>query len=150
MFRYYSSLFLCVVMWSFILHRGFSFCYQSVDTELKPYVEEYYAMYQGICPQKAKLSSSMYSIQFVPDNDTWIGVCQPKINGYNLRINKKYWDESNANDRTQLMYHELAHCVISKMHVDDSYNYMNPVQYPIPYKEYIIQVKEDIEEYCNK
>lgn len=151
MFKERILLVAIVALWYSILNLNFVFAYQSVDPILEPYVFDYYEIFKERCPNKAKEAGNMYSIQFVDKNDDWIGVCMFRFNGYKIYINKNWWDNTAIEqDRRQLMYHELAHCVIDKMHVNDPNNYMYPSIQPLYYEDYIKQVESDIDAYCAK
>lgn len=45
------------------------------------------------------------------------GVCLVYSNGYReIQINSLYWDSYSHEQREQLIYHELGHCVLNKDH----------------------------------
>jgi len=47
----------------------------------------------------------------------YAGVCLVYSNGYReIRINKDSWDYYNHEQKEQLVYHELGHCVFNKDH----------------------------------
>lgn len=122
---------------------------EKVDTNLKPYVQSYYKLLDQFCPNKNFEHSKYYTIEFGNGGDKWIGVCYWKINGYHIKIDKDFWDnEATDSDRYQLMYHEMAHCLIDKDHVDDKHNYMNPGYNHIFYEDMLKQVIEDIKQRC--
>lgn len=127
--------------------------YKNVDPSLQDFVSGYYELVNKDCSDPAKYnSSSFYSIQFITldKDDSTIAYCQIKNLGYDIRVNRNYWNEMNVADQRQLMYHELAHCVVYRDHVNDESNYMNPYFYAIPYSKYIKQVVADIKEQCPK
>lgn len=47
----------------------------------------------------------------------YAGVCLVYSNGYReIRINKNSWDQYSHEQKEQLIYHELGHCVMNKNH----------------------------------
>jgi len=47
----------------------------------------------------------------------YAGVCLVYSNGYReIRINKEFWDGYSYEQKEQLIYHELGHCVFNKGH----------------------------------
>ena len=52
--------------------------------------------------------------------DKYAGLCLVYSDGYKeIQINKKHWDYYSYEQKEQLIYHELGHCVFNKGH-DDS------------------------------
>jgi hypothetical protein len=93
--------------------------YKKIDPELVSFVQDYHSFLDKYCDTGRYNNTNFYSITFVddmPDED--IGVCYRKINGYAIEVNKRWWKETNTQDHRQLMYHELAHCLIDKNHVE--------------------------------
>lgn len=124
--------------------------YKRIDDELRPFTEEYHALLDKYCDTKNYNTSNFYSITFVNSmNDGDIGVCYRKINGYSIEVNKQWWDAVSENDRRQLIYHEMAHCLIYKDHVDDKNNYMNPYFNRLQYNDLADQASLDIYNRCH-
>lgn len=136
------------LLWGFIINSNLCLAYKSVDPILEPYTFDYYKLVEDRCPQKYRYLTDMYTIQFIDKSDDFIGVCLWRYHGYKIQINKDWWDGAAEFEKRQLMYHELAHCVINRQHVDNPGHYMNPYTMPIPYNVYIKQVIEDINNYC--
>lgn len=75
------------------------------------------------------------------DEDKYAGVCEYYSNGNRLvRINHKYWHQSDDSGKEQLIYHELGHCVLNREHStksmnlkDTHYNIPNSIMYPIAF-----------------
>lgn len=53
-----------------------------------------------------------------------IAYCEPKINGFKLVFDKRYWDTLSELNKTQLMFHEMAHCMFDEEHRDDPNHFM--------------------------
>lgn len=59
-------------------------------------------------------------ITFKPIEQKYAGVCLVYVNGYReIRINKIYWESYSREQKEQLIFHELGHCVLNRGH-DDS------------------------------
>ena len=60
-----------------------------------------------------------------------IAHCEPKANGFKLVFEKRYWDGLTDLNKTQLMMHEMAHCMFDENHYDDPthfmYSFMNTI-----------------------
>jgi hypothetical protein len=125
------------------------FSYKHVEAPLVEYVRDYNYLLKYHCP-KIK-PSNHYSIRLENklDEQTWVGVCTYKLNGYSIEILRAYWTHANETQRRQLVYHELSHCILNRKHeLDNSAHYMYPVIEDIPYNVYVQQTIDDIEEYC--
>lgn len=53
-----------------------------------------------------------------------IAYCEPKVNGFKLIFDKKYWSNLSDLNKTQLMFHEMAHCMFNEEHWNDSGHFM--------------------------
>src|ERR1035437_6156964 len=123
------------------------------DPQLTKYVDDYYNLVAKNCNTNNYNTGSMITVEFAkfPKDSTIMGVCHRFINGYKIQINRAYWDnELIADEKLQLLFHELAHCVIYKEHVEDKSNYMNAEFYYIQYEKFIKQVTADIRFQCRK
>lgn len=124
--------------------------YQKVDPELVPYVAEYKNLLDKYCETKQYNTSNFYSIKLLPKMEAdHIGVCYRKFNGYKIEINGEWWNTASEDDRKQLIFHELAHCLIDKDHVEDQTNYMNPFFVSLKYQDLYDQVTLDIYNRCH-
>lgn len=132
--------------------QAIEFKYRIIDDELKPYYTEYSNLLRDNCPSGNYTKTNRFIIELVddlPSEENWIGICQLKINGFNIKILRPWWNAANPSDRKQLMYHELAHCMIHREHEEDNPNhYMYPSLQPLPDYVFINQAIDDIIEYC--
>lgn len=119
-----------------------------VEPELQPYVNEYKGLLDTYCPSKKYNRTDYFTIRFSKKDAAWIGLCQLDMFGYSIAIDKTYWDRAVDVDRKQLVYHEMAHCLIYKGHIDDPNNYMNPVETVLSEEEYTKQAITDIQGFC--
>lgn len=53
-----------------------------------------------------------------------IAFCEPKVNGFKLVFDKKYWNRLSDINKTQLMFHEMAHCMFNEDHYADPNHFM--------------------------
>lgn len=69
-----------------------------------------------------------------------IAYCEYKVNGFKLVFDKPYWDSLSDLNKTQLMFHEMAHCMFDEEHWDDPQHFMSPVMNDMDALSLIIQV----------
>jgi hypothetical protein len=53
-----------------------------------------------------------------------IAFCEPKINGFKLVFDERYWNALSDINKTQLMFHEMAHCMFNEDHYADPKHFM--------------------------
>lgn len=126
------------------------FQYRAVDEPLKPYVNDYFKLLEKYCPEHRYYKTDNYVIELVEDldKDTWIGVCDSKFNGYHIQIKSLWWEKAPDYLKRELIYHEMAHCVIFQSHIDDIPHYMNTYFTPLSEITYTKQAIQDIKNYC--
>jgi len=86
-----------------------------VDSNLKPYYDDFLA--------SAGLQSSRVRVGFrrLPKDNKWIiGECN-YLTG-NVDIDPIFWHNSSEIERRGLVYHELGHCVLWKIHTKGVYS----------------------------
>lgn len=146
----YKVLFTLNILISLFIICSLAFGYTKVDKSVKPYVDEYNAIVETFCPDKSVRKH--YNIKLskeLPDPD-WIGYCARTMISYNIDLLESYWIEANFNVRRQLVYHEMAHCVIDKEHETNGFHYMNPKFEEFPEEFYMPQVIADIKTWCKE
>lgn len=129
------------------------FHYELVDKELQPYVNEYMFLLKRYCPNNHYNTSHQYVIELVEDgldNPNWAAVCTRKVVGFNIRIDKTFWEQADKTLRQELIDHEMAHCFIYKPHVTDNKNYMWPILLDLDHTTYTKQAIKDIQDFCGK
>jgi len=121
---------------------------REIDPELYPYYEEFLGLYNDICPKKELPTKTI--IRFNLKGGVVIGTCTRSYKRSVIEIDPVNWYLSTLNDRRQLMFHELTHCLLSLGHVDERYinNYMNPVLYPLEQHELNAQVINNLRYVC--
>lgn len=144
------AIYINCLLWGFVINANLCLAYKSVVPELRYYTKDYYKLVKSRCPGKARDLTNMYSIDFIDNSKEYIGVCMWRYNGYKIFINREWWNKAIEPEKRQLMYHELAHCVINKMHINDRQHYMYSYFTPLFYEDYIKQVVSDIDVWCSK
>lgn len=133
-------------------HSAVEFHYKIIDKELKPYVSEYYRLLNKYCKNRKYNKSSHYIIflddinEYRGDGTQTIGVCYHKLFGFEVEIDRGWWESSNESLRKQLIYHEMAHCLINQEHSPNKSNYMYQGLFPNDNVE--TQSIQDIKDYC--
>lgn len=69
-----------------------------------------------------------------------IAYCEPKLNGFKLVFEHRYWNTLSELNKTQLMLHEMAHCMFDENHFDDPTHFMYPSMNSIDGLSLAIQV----------
>jgi len=94
-----------------------------VDPELKPYVDDYMALLDQTCPGKVRYNNQFIVVKTKLD-EKYIGMCTNLLDYRKIEVDTAFWNQADEYERRQLMYHELAHCVLNKKHVEGFDNYM--------------------------
>ena len=93
----------------------------------------------------------MTSVKFgkVP-MESVVAFCDIKTNGFKLVFDKKYWDNLSELNKTQLMMHEMVHCMFNENHIDDPKHFMYPEMNDLDGLSLAIQVHEYLTSKCKK
>jgi predicted metal-dependent peptidase len=122
---------------------------ERIDKELKPFVLEF---------QKEFRESVRLPVKLGPIDDRFAGVCETMYDGFRqITINEKAWGKLSHDQKEELVFHELLHCVYDLSHIEGHYpksgcplSIMNPKLFTIyqgqacynRYKDYYIgQIK---------
>ena len=123
--------------------------YRSVDTDLQPYFDSYMSAVTTICKENQYYQPRRIIIKFDKLTRPTIGRCSSGLMDYTIQGDREYWKSANEEDRAELMFHELAHCVIDQDHSEDMLNYMSPEKmYDIDMHTLVKQVGFDIAIHC--
>ena len=120
--------------------------------EINPAFQEYHDDYMNMV--KARCNEDQYEqpvrlfMDFDDLGDSVIGYCEVRIFSYYIKIDRRFWAESDEVEREQLIFHEMAHCIIDKDHVNDVSNYMFFSTLPRDRQTIRHQVIRDIEDHC--
>lgn len=84
----------------------------TLSTEVDPELYDYAVRFD----KDMGVSSKGVGMIFGNMQGTVIGVCSQQGSARQITIKKSYWNFADEQTREQLMYHELAHCVIGLDH----------------------------------
>lgn len=95
------------------------------DPELMVYFNKGLGVINAYCKEDQYYYPFMTSVTFgkMPISYT-VAFCSTRINGFKLVFDKKYWDGLSNVDKTQLMYHEMIHCMFNENHSEDPTHFM--------------------------
>lgn len=91
-----------------------------VEEELKPYVISFYL--EGLKRNKeVNVEGIKASVKTVTNKygERVVGVCF--MGQKSLEVDKEYWSYASYNEKENLMFHELGHCLLLRNH-SESYN----------------------------
>lgn len=123
----------------------FSPIYNTVDPKLQPFLDEYVAAAQEVCPT-FKVNYHRFRMVFSERmNEDLLGSASYNNFSDIVYISKQFFDsEQNETFRKGVIFHELSHAFLDIDHVDSYFHYMTAFGDPmIDEKELIKQVKED-------
>lgn len=130
------------------------FRYAVIDEELKPYTTEYFNDLKKYCPNGDYNDKVRYVIEITDaeelEEEGWIGVCRHKLNGFHIQLKRSWWQNASESKRLQLVYHEMAHCLIDREHDPRDYHYMFAYFSGLPKQVFKEQSRIDILEYCKE
>lgn len=120
----------------------------TVNPDLKPYVDEVVTITRMACKDNQYNHPQHSFVLFKKQRGQVIGICKSTPLNFTVEIDPKYWNRSSGDDKWQLMYHELAHCLLEKEHVNDQHNYMYPSVVKLTKDEVVHQYIQDLKEHC--
>jgi len=120
------------------------------ESDLLPEYNKIMTIVQSHCaPDQYHLPSTV-GLEFKKLKEE-IAYCQIRLNGFKLVFDKRYWDEyATPIDRTQIMMHELTHCLFYQEHTSDPKHFMAPLFIVIPENELYVQFNQYLREQCGK
>lgn len=137
-----------LVSWFVSLVLFLSIPIKRVHPELIEYYKNFMVLVKQECPKIEPPRQLILEVGVLSDNN--IGVCYYYTVKRNIVVDKFYWETATHQQRKQLMYHELSHCVLNKDHVQSELDYMNPYATEVSDEELIRQVKENAVSFCNE
>jgi hypothetical protein len=110
--------------------------YKGIDPELKYEVQ----LFESFYGQKISYPSVSFGDLPYPQ----VGVCTMYSNGnWEVIVDREYWLNTSRDSRIGLIFHELGHCVLKRMHSDEYIitpeNYQVPKSLMFPYNFYDIE-----------
>lgn len=96
------------------------FPYNQIEEEIKPTLSSFRVKMWDKCNKNEINSTWQMSIQ-IKDEITWfnkevVGICHPRLLGFDITFRKDFWEASNNINKKQLLYHELLHCYLNIDH----------------------------------
>jgi hypothetical protein len=78
------------------------------------------------------------TMRFSELKDDYVGMCTIYKSGRRVvEIDESFWNESDYNEREELIFHELGHCVLNRRHSETmathpeyNYKFPNSIMYP--------------------
>lgn len=124
--------------------------YKIIDPELRPYVVEYHNLLNRYCTSGNYSHTNHYVIELLDELDKpdQLGLCSFQLNGFHIGIKRSTWKAMDEDDRRQLIYHELAHCVIDREHDKNPKHYMYYAFSTIPTSALYLQATQDMVDHC--
>lgn len=94
-----------------------------VDSALTDYVGRFVheGLSRGIVIDPKRLTM-VFGSTGTKDSPTTIGTCEP-VNSYPvITIDKTYWSVADENEKEELAFHELGHCLLNRDHCEEKEN----------------------------
>ena len=121
---------------------------KGIDAEFKPYIASYRNL---IGEEKYQSRFDVLSMNFKDLEDSTIGRCWWLVNGkLEIEIDKVYWKNETSIGREFLAYHELDHCIRSRLHTNRKHKIENILDFfdEMGYYLGIIRKKGTLEDGC--
>lgn len=97
------------------------------DPRLMKYFNDNLKIITTFCNESQYYLPPMHAVYFGKMYATAaIAYCDIRFNGFKLIFDEEYWNELPEIDRQQLMFHEMAHCMLDAEHTPDVNHFMSP------------------------
>lgn len=122
----------------------------AVDPELEPYYYLYEREIVDNCSVLDIHNPLKVHVEFKELPNVLMGLCQPELLGFRIKINKDAWYELNEHGRHELIAHEVAHCILNLDHNSDFGSFMHgSAELGHLHKDEVMrQLKEKISQVC--
>lgn len=148
-YKFYLRVFLYSLSF-FIATKVFVFS-RVKDPELLVYFNKNLNVINHYCTKKQYKYPFMTSVVFGKmEMIGAIAYCEPKLNGFRLAFDKRYWNNLSELNKTQLMLHEMAHCMFDEEHRDDPTHFMYASMNTIDGLSLAIQVHNYLTQKCGE
>lgn len=121
---------------------------KKIDNEFLPYYNSFFKSVNKNC--KKISPPNQLTITFKDLSKEEVGLCYIFPHKKQIYIDKFFWEYANDNEKKQLIYHELTHCILNIHHVSDKSNYMNDYLVLLPDNVLETQLENNIKEACNE
>jgi len=115
---------------------------------LTPYTNKVLAIVNTYCTKDQysnPLHEYIYFAKLPPEE---VGECGYGYNKFIIKIDRKFWFKANEDERHEVIFHEMYHCLFKKDHVDNPYNYMYYRMTNLTKEVIIQQFTDDVKRIC--
>lgn len=122
--------------------------FSHTNKTLIPYTNKVMAIVNKYC-KKDQYNNPLHEyIYFTKLKGDDIGECGYGYNKFIIRIDSKFWLKASEDERIEVIFHEMYHCLFKKDHVDNSNNYMYYKIADLNKDVVIQQFTEDVKRIC--
>ncbi len=115
---------------------------------LKPYTNHVMTIVNQYC-KKDQYNNPLHDyIYFSKLKDDEVGQCGMGYNKFIIKIDSKFWRTANEDEKTEVIFHEMYHCLFYKDHVDNPLNYMYYRMTDLKKEVIIQQFTDDVKRIC--
>lgn len=137
------------VMTSALITWAFFTLSQYTDPVLQPYVDDYLSLVKQSCKVNQLNLPHSRLIRFLEPGRDRAAECGFNSRYWFINVSPSYWNRIGEEDRAQLMYHELSHCILRMDHSPDPENYMYYKTTPVTKIMAQLQVLQDAKDICH-
>ena len=89
--------------------------HSKIDKEFQPYIDDFIKVSKGKVKKSDMYNLSMGLYDYPKGQEQVLGTCH--IGANEIDINKKWWSSyATLSERTELIFHELGHCILKRGH----------------------------------
>lgn len=121
---------------------------KKIDNEFLPYYNSFFKSVNKNCKKISPPNQLIMIFKNLSNEE--VGLCYLFSHKKQIYIDRFFWENSNDNEKKQLIYHELTHCILNIHHVSDESNYMNDYLVLLPDNVLETQLENNIKEACNE
>ncbi len=115
---------------------------------LTPYTNKVLEIVNTYCNKNQYNSTLHKYIYFAKLIDDEVGECSYGYRSFIIKIDRKFWFRSNEDERNEVIFHEMYHCLFKKDHVDNPNNYMYYRMTSLKKEVIVQQFTEDVKRIC--
>ena len=119
---------------------------KKIDKEFLPYYNSFFNKIETTCPKIKKPNQLIMVFNKLQNEE--VGLCYIFPHKNQIYIDSVFWRYATDDEKKQLIYHELTHCILNIHHVSDESNYMNDYLTKIEKDALEMQLENNIKEAC--